>query len=114
MAPLPCHIGRMTKPVVVSVPHRLGKEEAARRIKAGFARAGSQFAGILTISEQTWSGDRLSFQASALGQHAAGTLDVQDDQVVVAVTLPWLLARIAEKLAPAIRRESALMLEHKK
>jgi hypothetical protein len=30
------------------------------------------------------------------------------------VTLPWLLARIAEKLAPAIRRESALMLEHKK
>jgi len=103
----------MSKPVVVSVPHRLGREEAARRLKAGFARAGSQFAGILNISEQTWSGDRLTFQASALGQHASGTLDVQDDQVVVTVTLPWLLAKIAEKLAPAIRRESTLMLEKK-
>jgi hypothetical protein len=103
----------MSKPVVVSVPHRLGREEAARRLKAGFARAGHQFAGILNISEQAWSGDRLSFQASALGQHASGTIDVQDDQVVIAVTLPWLLAKIAEKLAPAIRRESVLMLEKK-
>ena len=103
----------MSKPVVVSVPHRLGREEAARRIRAGFAHAGSQFAGILTISEQTWSGDRLSFQAGALGQHASGTIDVHDDQVVIAVTLPWLLAKIAEKLAPAIRRESVLMLEKK-
>ena len=103
----------MSKPVVVSVPHHLGREEAVRRLKAGFERAGSQFAGILNISEQAWSGDRLTFNASALGQHAAGTIDVQDDQVIVAVTLPWLLARIAEKLAPAIRRESTLMLEKK-
>jgi hypothetical protein len=103
----------MSKPVVVSVPHHLGRDEAVRRLKAGFERAGSQFAGILNISEQAWSGDRLTFNASALGQHAAGTIDVQDDQVVIAVTLPWLLAKIAEKLAPAIRRESTLMLEKK-
>src|SRR5687767_14011480 len=103
----------MSKPVVVSVPHRLGREEAVRRLKAGLARAGQQFAGILTISEQNWTGDRLSFNAGALGQRASGTIDVQDDQVVIAVTLPWLLARIAERLAPAIRRESVLMLEKK-
>ena len=103
----------MSKPVVVSVPHRLGREEAARRIRGGFERAGHQFGGLLTVSEQTWSGDRLTFQASALGQQASGTIDVQDDQVVIAVSLPWLLARIAEKLAPAIRRESVLMLEKK-
>lgn len=103
----------MSKPVVVSVPHRLGREEAARRLKAGFERAGSQFAGVLNISEQAWSGDRLSFRASALGQQAAGTIDVLDDSVRIEVTLPWLLAKIAEQLAPAIRRESVLMLEKK-
>jgi hypothetical protein len=27
------------------------------------------------------------------------------------VTLPWLLAKFAEKLTPAIRREATLMLE---
>ena len=103
----------MSKPVIVSVPHSLGREEAVRRLKAGFERAGSQFAGILTISQQVWSGDRLSFQASALGQQAAGSVDVRDDSIVIEVTLPWLLAKIAEKLAPAIRRESVLMLEKK-
>lgn len=103
----------MSQPLVVSIPHRLGREEAVRRLKAGFARAGSQFAGILTISEQTWNDDRLTFRASALGSEASGTIDVQDDQVIIAVTLPWLLAKIAEKLAPAIRRESVLMLEKK-
>jgi hypothetical protein len=30
------------------------------------------------------------------------------------VTLPWLLAKFAEKLTPAIRKEATLMLEHKK
>lgn len=103
----------MSKPVVVSVPHRLGREEAVRRLKAGFERAGSQFGSVLTISQQVWSGDKLTFQASALGQQAAGTIDVGDDTVHIEVTLPWLLAKFAEKLAPAIRRESVLMLEKK-
>lgn len=104
----------MSKPVVVTVPHRLGREEAVRRLKSGFERAGSQFAGILSISQQDWQGDRLTFNAAALGQHAAGTVDVMEDSVRIEVTLPWLLAKIAEKIAPAIRRESTLMLEHKK
>ena len=103
----------MSPPVVISVPHRLGREEAARRLKSGFERAGSQFGGILNISQQAWSGDRLTFQASALGQQAAGTIDVMDDSIRIEVTLPWLLAKMAEKLAPAIRRESVLMLEKK-
>ena len=103
----------MSKPVIVSVPHSFGREEAVRRLKAGFERAGTQFGGILTISQQSWSGDRLSFQASALGQQAAGSVNVLDDSIVIEVTLPWLLAKIAEKLAPAIRRESVLMLEKK-
>ncbi len=103
----------MSKPVVVSVPHSLGREEAVRRLKAGFERAGSQFGGLLDISEQAWSGDRLTFRASALGQQASGLIDVGDADVRIEVTLPWLLAKIAEKLVPAIRRESVLMLEKK-
>jgi hypothetical protein len=104
----------MSKPVIVTVPHSLGREEAVRRLKSGFDAAGNRFGGVLSISQQDWQGDRLTFSAAALGQHAAGTVDVMEDSVRIEVTLPWLLARIAEKLAPAIRRESALMLEHKK
>ena len=103
----------MSQPVVVSVPHRLGREEAARRIKSGFERAGSQFGGLLDISEQAWNGDRLTFRASALGQHASGLIDVLEDSIRIEVSLPWLLAKMAEKLIPAIRREGTLMLEKK-
>jgi hypothetical protein len=103
----------MSQPVVVSVPHRLGREEAVRRLKSGFERAGSQFGGLLDISEQAWNGDRLTFRASALGQHASGLIDVLEDSIRIEVSLPWLLAKMAEKLIPAIRRESTLMLEKK-
>jgi Putative polyhydroxyalkanoic acid system protein (PHA_gran_rgn) len=103
----------MSESVTVTVPHRLGREEATRRIRTGFERAGGQFGGLLTISQQTWAGDRLSFRASALGQQASGTVDVSEDRVRIEVTLPWLLAKIAQRLAPQIERESVLMLEKK-
>ena len=103
----------MSKPVVVSIPHRLGREEALRRIKTGFARASTDYARLITLSQETWTGDRVTFQCSALGQSAAGIIDVAEDHVRLEVTLPWLLAKFAEKLAPQIRREGLLMLEKK-
>src|ERR1700685_3616062 len=33
---------RMSAPLVVSIPHRLGREEAVRRLKAGLTRAASR------------------------------------------------------------------------
>jgi hypothetical protein len=85
----------MTEPLVVTIPHSLGKDEATRRIKAGFGRAKNEFAALLTVENEAWTGDRLSFSAGALGQRAAGFIDVYDGAVRVEVTLPWLLARFA-------------------
>ena len=34
----------MSEPLVVSIPHRLGKEEALRRLKAGLHRSGQALA----------------------------------------------------------------------
>jgi hypothetical protein len=50
---------------------------------------------------------------SALGQAAAGIIDVAEDHVRLEVTLPWLLAKLAEKIQPMIRKEGTLMLEKK-
>jgi hypothetical protein len=101
----------MSKPLVISIPHRLGREEALRRIKSGLAAARANYSMLLTIHEETWSGDNVAFNVSALGQSAAGSIDVGDDQVRVEVRLPWLLSVFAEKLTPAIRKEGTLMLE---
>lgn len=103
----------MSKPLIVSIPHHLGREEAARRIKSGLAVARANYSAFLTIREETWTGDRLAFNVSALGQSAAGLIDVAEDHVRLEVTLPWLLAKLAEKFTPAIRKEGTLMLEKK-
>jgi Putative polyhydroxyalkanoic acid system protein (PHA_gran_rgn) len=103
----------MSSPLIISIPHRLGREEAVRRIKGGLAGVRTNYSTLLAIQEETWTGDHLVFRVSAIGQSAAGSIDVADDHVRLEVTLPWLLAKLAEKITPAIRKEGTLMLEKK-
>ena len=103
----------MTKPLFVSIPHRLGRDEAMRRLKAGLGDARTHFAHLFTIHEETWTDNHLAFRVSALGQVASGTIDVLDEQVDLQVVLPWLVAKLAETIQPLIRREGALILAKK-
>jgi hypothetical protein len=103
----------MSKPLVVSIPHRLGKEEAVRRLKSGLGRVRTDYRQFMSLQEEIWTGDHLQFHLTALGQAAGGTIDVADDHVRIEVTLPWLLAKLAEKIQPLIRKEGTLMLEKK-
>ena len=75
----------MTEPLIV-----LGKEEALRRIKPALGKASSSFP-MLAVEEEAWLGDQMSFRVRALGQVAAGAVEVADDHVRLRVTLPWLL-----------------------
>jgi len=101
------------KSVVVSIPHRLGKEEAQRRLRSGLGSLGTNYGHLIAVEEETWTGDHLAFRVRALGQVASGTIDVAEDQVRLEVVLPWLLGVLAEKLTPVIRKEGTLMLEKK-
>jgi hypothetical protein len=103
----------MNAPVSVTVPHRLGKNEAVRRLKSGLARMASNLGALVTIDKEVWSGDTLTFQMRGLGQSAAGTIAVFEDNLRIDVTLPWLLASLAQRLAPALRREATLLLENR-
>jgi hypothetical protein len=99
----------MSAPLVVSIPHSLGREEARRRLKAGLTRAASSFP-VLKVDEERWEEDRMIFRVRALGQAASGHLDVADDHVRLEVTLPWLLQRFAEVAQVAIRNRGNLLL----
>ena len=57
----------MPGPLIVSIPHSLGREEAMRRIKTGLARATSQLP-ILQLDEERWEDSRMDFRVRALGQ----------------------------------------------
>jgi Putative polyhydroxyalkanoic acid system protein (PHA_gran_rgn) len=103
----------VTAPLVVSIPHQLGREEAIRRLKNGLSRARTGSGGLIAIDQEIWVGDLVQFQLRALGQAASGTIEVFQDHLRVEVTLPWLLAKISERLIPAIRKETTLLLEKK-
>jgi len=99
----------MSAPLVVSIPHRLGREEACRRLKTGLTRAAASMP-VLKVDEERWEQDRMIFRVRALGQAASGHLDVADDHVRLEVTLPWLLQRFAQVAQVAIKNRGNLLL----
>jgi hypothetical protein len=99
----------MSAPLVVSIPHRLGREEAMRRLKAGLTRAATSIP-VLKVDEERWENNRIVFRVRALGQVAAGHLDVEQDHVRLEVMLPWLLQRFAEVAQVAIQNRGRLLL----
>ena len=99
----------MSAPLIVSIPHRLGRDEAIRRLKAGLTRAASSIP-VLKVDEESWQDNRMIFRVRALGQAASGHLDVADDHVRLEVTLPWLLQRFAEAAQVAIRNRGKRLL----
>ena len=99
----------MSAPLVVSIPHQLGREEATRRLKSGLTRAAASLP-VLKVDEERWEDNRMIFRVRAMGQAASGHLDVADDHVRLEVTLPWLLQRFAEVAQTAIRHRGNLLL----
>jgi hypothetical protein len=102
----------MAKPLVVTIPHRLGKEEALRRIRPALGKASESFP-VLTVEQEVWSGERLDFRVRALGQVAAGNVQVADDSVRLEVSLPWLLHQFAEAVQKSIAARGHILLEKK-
>ena len=103
----------MSQPLIVSIPHQLGKQEALRRLQTGLTKVRTTFGAHLAHVEDTWTGDHLDFRAAVLGQHVSGSMDVADDHVRLEVQLPWLLALLGEKAKGLIERQGHLLLEKK-
>lgn len=102
----------MSEPLVVTIPHKLGKEEALRRVKPALAKASESFP-VLKVEQEVWSGDRMDFRVRAVGQVAAGSVQVSDDNVRLEVTLPWLLHKFAQGVQKTIAGKGQILLEKK-
>ncbi|HZP08137.1 polyhydroxyalkanoic acid system family protein [Methyloceanibacter sp.] len=101
----------MSKPVVVTIPHRLGKQEAIRRLQTGFRTVRSTFGETFVVLTDEWAGDHLDFRASLLGQATTGTVDVAEDHVRLEVELPWMLSLLANKAKELVKKQGQLLLD---
>lgn len=102
-----------SQPLVVSVPHRLSRWEALRRVKSGLESIKANYGFLFAMQEETWTGYHLNFRVSVLGQAVYGSIDVREHFVSLRAFLPWLLAGLAEAAVPAIRKKGASILERK-
>ncbi|WP_232630135.1 polyhydroxyalkanoic acid system family protein [Methylobacterium sp. Leaf118] len=105
----------MAKPMVVEIPHELGRDEARRRIDEGTAKARAALdkSGI-AINTLTWTGDRLDYSVTALAQTVDGQIDVGQDMVRVEVRMPLLLSIFAARIQKIIGKEGNNLLLTKK
>lgn len=103
----------MSKPFTASVSHRLGKEEATRRLQSGLTGVRARFGQHFSVLEERWTGEHLDFHIAVLGQDARGTLDVDEEAVHLCVELPFLLNMLANKGRDMLKQQATLMLEKK-
>jgi Putative polyhydroxyalkanoic acid system protein (PHA_gran_rgn) len=103
----------LSRPLTVTIPHRLGKQEAVNRLRAGLSSARTHFGQVLAVEQEVWNGDTVEFRVRALGQTAKGKIETFDDHVRLEVSLPWLLTKFAETIAPVIRKQGQLLLDKK-
>jgi hypothetical protein len=101
----------MSQPLMVSIPHRLGRQEAKRRLDGGIARLSSELSAFVTTLDYGWHGDILNLNAQAMRQTITGRVEVMDDAVRIEIDLPWLLRLLGNMIGKQARDRAALMLE---
>ena len=91
----------MAEPLVITIPHKLGKDEALRRVKPPLGKASLNFP-VLKVEEEVWSGDRLDFRAARSVRSPAATCKLAKT-MRLEVTLPWLLHKFGEVVQRTIQ-----------
>ena len=101
-----------TEPITVTVSHKLGREEAKRRIDAGLGKIRAEIAPYVGNLESRWEGDyTLALSASAMMQTISGRIDVYEDFIKIEFGLPRLLHLIGKTIAGRIQKTGAALLE---
>jgi hypothetical protein len=100
----------MADPVVVDIPHKLGRAAARARIAGGVGKLAEMVPGGGHV-EQRWDGDTLHFSVTGMGQKVACRLDVLDDKVHAEVDLPPMLALFAGKIRDKLAEKGTKLLK---
>ncbi|HEX8526184.1 polyhydroxyalkanoic acid system family protein [Allosphingosinicella sp.] len=100
----------MIRPLVVDLPHRLGADEARRRIAGGIGKLRDHIPGAAKVDSK-WEGDRLDLGVEAMAQRIAAKIEVGESAVRVEVHLPAALAFFAKPIEAVLRRGGAELLE---
>ena len=100
----------MSRPLIVSIPHKFGRQESRRRLNAGIARLRPELGVFLSRLDYHWEDDTLKFIASALWQQITGRIEVLDDAVRVEIDLPWAMQLLRDTIARRVHGRGVTLL----
>jgi hypothetical protein len=100
-----------TEPITVTISHRLGREDAKRRIDQGLAAIRGEIAPYVKSLDYAWEDYRLDFRVLAMMQTITGRIEVYDDFVKIELGLPRLLHLLARTIKGRIENHAATLLE---
>jgi hypothetical protein len=100
----------MSQPIEVDLPHKLGKDEARRRIADNIHTLEQHIPGGAKV-QSGWVGDQLNLDVQALGDSVKATIDVGEAQVHVKVLLPGLLGMFAGPIQAMLQKKGNVLLE---
>ena len=103
----------MSKPLVATVSHQLGRRKAKQRIESSLDEIRSHLSAFTTSVEQQWTEDCLDFRLIALGRAISGRIDVFEDSVRIELMLPGMMGFLADKISSRIREHGMKLLERK-
>jgi hypothetical protein len=100
-----------TEPITVTISHRLGRDEAKRRLENGLSTIRTELGAYVKSIDYSWDGYTLSFRVSALMQTITGRIEVYEEFVRVELGLPALLRMAAKRIIGHIESRGATLLE---
>ena len=103
----------MSQPHVVDIPHRLGQQEARRRIERGVGRIADHVPGGAQ-AESSWEGDRLNLKVTAMGQAVSARIEVLEAVVRIEIMLPAALSFFAKPIEAMLKKKGTELLEDRR
>ena len=105
----------MQRPIDVDLPHKLGREEARRRLADNIHKLKDHIPGGASHVTSNWVGDRLNLTVEAMGQAVEAAIDVEETKVHCRIQLPGILALFARPIEAMLKAKgSDLLLEDKR
>lgn len=94
----------------LSVPHNLGVEEAARRLKERFDAVKAEHGGAVRDFDEQWDGQTLRCRFQAMGLKVAGSVTAHPASVEVEAELPLAAAMFKGLIESRVREELGKLL----
>jgi hypothetical protein len=101
----------MQPPIQVDLPHKLGRDEARRRIANNIHKLKDHIPGGGAHVTSNWVGDELTLAVHALGEAVEARIGVEETKVHVEVMLPGMLAMFARPIEAMLQKKGNLLLE---